>query len=646
MRSRLCYFGARLALHWTDDFNMNSVTAAVARSISAIILLSALLTFFAISATVEPVMADEKLQKPVTERARELVHSGQTDEAVQLLQAALEITPGDLDARLALANIYAESHEDDKARQEFREALRLHPGSPSAEIALGTFYANTGELGAAEQVLDGAVRQHPKLAEARAEVALVQAREHKYRDAEANLRLVAPPTDREGRVQYYRLSASIQTGLGRSAAAADAMEQALQAMPRDETLQLLTAVAEAEAHAWQACLRNIGPLYRSHPTFNAGLILLKAELATDENFASTLQSLHALDLPTEQKLELRARLGDLLAGANRHAEAAEEFMAASEIAGGHDETLLYNLAVEQYGAGQLDNALATVTVLRSQKDSAEVEDLAGDIEEQKGDQAAAVRSHETAVSLAPHEERYRLSLGAELLEYGAYQPAVSTFQQAAELFPKSARIYVGLGMASYYTERYDDSVSAFLRADKLDGWSGRALTYLGATQMDSSAGPSPVAVEAICSRAASAPAELMAVKWCAALLFRKAYLADNQAAAPDIIRRLREATRLAPGDPVANCSLGHALEWTHQLAEARHWLEICVRLRPDSAEDHYRLSRVDQGLGLKQQAAEQADLTEKANAAQDQRQALAKEFAREGFRQAGRLTDTNTSILK
>jgi predicted Zn-dependent protease len=632
--------------HWTDHLSMNSTTAARERSIATILLLSALMVFIGTANTSESVMAAGTSEKSVTERARELVHGGHTDEAVQLLRATLETSPRDLDARLALANIYAGIHQDDEAQQEFREALRLHPGSPSAEIALGTFYANTGALVAAEKVLDASVREHPKLSEARAELALVEAREHKYKDAEANLRLVAPPADREGRVGFYRLSASIQTGLGQSGAAAHAMEQALQAMPQDETLQLLTAVAEAEAGEWQACLRNVGPLYKSHPTYNAGVILLKAQLAIHQNFESTLQTLDGLDLPPEKKLELRVNLGELLAGANRHEEAAKEFLAASEIAGGHDETLLYNLAVEQYDAGQLDNALATVTALRSEKDSAEVEDLAGDIEGQKGDLAAAVRSHETAVSLAPQEERYRLSLGAELLEYGAYQRAASIFQQAAELFPKSSRIYVGLGMATYYIERYDDSVSAFLRADKLDGGSGRALTYLGATQMDSSIGPSPAAVEAICRRAALAPAEPIGVKWCAALVFRQAYLANHQAAAPDIIRRLREAARLAPDDPVADCSLGHALEWTQQLAEARHWLEICVRLRPDSAEDHYRLSRVDEALGLKQQAAEQADLTEKANAAQDQRQSLAQQFAREGFSEPAGLTDTKSSVLK
>ena len=355
---------------------------------------------------------------------------------------------------------------------------------------------------------------------------------------------------------------------------------------------------------------------------------------------ATLESLRAFSLPEDQELELRTRSAELLAAADKDKEAAEEFQEALKLAGGHDETLLYNFAVEQYRLGQFDQALGTVSSLREQKHSAEIEDLAGDIEEQKGDLPAAVQSHQNAIALSPREERYRLSLGAELLMYRNYQPAVAVFQQAAKLFPNSARIYVGLGMAYYFIEKYDDSVSAFLHANTLDGNAGRALSYLGATQVDNPGGPNPGAVDAVCARANSHPTEAATVSWCGALLFRKAYLAGDQSAAPDAIRRLRNAARLAPTDPIANCALGRALEWTEQLPEARHWLEVCLQLRPDSAEDHYRLSHVYQRLGLTHAAAEQADLTNKANSVQDPHQAMAKSFADEMLGQSKTTTDT------
>jgi predicted Zn-dependent protease len=130
------------------------------------------------------------------------------------------------------------------------------------------------------------------------------------------------------------------------------------------------------------------------------------------------------------------------------------------------------------------------------------------------------------------------------------------------------------------------------------------------------------------------------------LLFRQAYLAGDRSAAPEIVQRLRRAAKLEPADPVTNCSLGQALEWTEQLAEARHWLEVCVKLRPNSAEDHYRLSRVYQRLGLKQAAAEQAKLTEKTNSERDQHQAMTDRFTNEMLGQANTAVDSRPARPK
>lgn len=610
---------------------MNRVTTERARRVPATLFSC----IFLLLALVAPAFAssDKDTHDSVTQRAQRLALRGHIEEAVALLQASLAAHPADLSARFALAQIYAGSGHNDQAEQEFRKALQFHPLASAAEQALAAFYIKTGSLPAAEQILDGAVRHHPKLNEAREQLALILAREHKYAEALDSIRSVPPPPALHDQVRYFRLVASIQSGLGDAHAAAHAMEAALHAMPNDEDLQLVTAVAEAQAGDWPACIRNIAPLYEKRPAPNSGLLLLRAQLAAHEAFTSTLQSLRTLNLPEEQKLDLRVRCAEALASANKHADAVEDLQAAVKLTSGGDDTLLYNLAVEQYSAGQFDAAFATLAPIRDRKDSAEIEDLLGDVEEQRGHRPAAVHCHEQAIALAPGEERYRLSLGAELLKYGDYPPAVSVFQQAAASFPNSARIYVGLGMAYYFTENNDESVAAFLRADKLDGGSGRVLAYLGSTQVDNATGPAPAAVDAICGRAdspdTSNAGQSAAVLWCGALLFRKTYLAGNQSAALDVLRRLRMAVNLAPHDAVANCSLGRALEWTEHLEEARHWLEVCVHLRPDSAEDHYRLSRVYQGLGLKQEAAKQAELTDKANAERDQHQAIADRFVEE-----------------
>ena len=503
--------------------------------------------------------------------------------------------------------------------------LAIEQAQPST-IQQADQLARSGHTEEAVRLLQDTLAGRPTDLDVRLALATVLARAHKYKEAQATIALLPAPKDANERVRYFRLVASIDSGLGDSRAAAHAIENALQVTPGNEELRRIAALAEAEAGEWAACIRNIAPLYKQNPNPQMGLILLRAELASHVDFSPTLASLRRLDLPADQELELSVHLSELLASANRHVEAIDELQRALKIAGPGDQTLLYNRAVEQNSARQFDQSLATLSSLRASNDSAEIEDLLGDVQEHRGDRGAAVHSHESAIAMSPQEERFRLSLGAELLKYQQYEAAVPVFQQAAGMFPDSARIYVGLGMAFYFTEKYEDSVAAFLRADQLDGGSGRALSYLGATQLDNPAGPAPAALVAICARADSASDS---ASWCGALLFRKAYLSDDRAAAPEIIRRLRFAAKERPEDAIASCSFGEAMEWTQQLREARHWLEICVRLRPKSTEAHYRLSRVYLELGLKQAAAEQAALIDTANPQSDQRESIANTFADE-----------------
>jgi predicted Zn-dependent protease len=190
-------------------------------------------------------------------------------------------------------------------------------------------------------------------------------------------------------------------------------------------------------------------------------------------------------------------------------------------------------------------------------------------------------------------------------------------------------------MADYFLERYDDSIAAFLRAEELGDHSGRALNYLAATQIDNAAGPAPAAITAICSRADAHPDEVAASSWCGALLFQKAYASDDTVGADAAIRRLRAVVRLSPDNAVSSCALGNALHWKGQLVEARHSLETCVRLRPNSVADHYRLCHVYLELGLTKLASEEEALTVRTQAAHDENQPEANRLVQEAFRRPG-----------
>ena len=77
--------------------------------------------------------------------------------------------------------------------------------------------------------------------------ALQLAKAHRYAEAAAVIRRVSPPEDRVQRIVFFRLRASIESGLGHSAAAANDMEAATRLAPENLELKIAASLARLEA---------------------------------------------------------------------------------------------------------------------------------------------------------------------------------------------------------------------------------------------------------------------------------------------------------------------------------------------------------------------------------------------------------------
>jgi tetratricopeptide (TPR) repeat protein len=425
------------------------------------------------------------------------------------------------------------------------------------------------------------------------------------------LRLVHPPKLTEQRIAYLRVKASIDSGNSNAGSAARDMEEALRLAPQNTGLILSTGIVESQSKNWQRAISLLQPVFKDQPNPLAGLSLLRAQLALKQDPGSTIQALRALRLPSGQELPWHLELGRVLADGGLHQQAAGEFQSAAALAPNHAD-ILFDLALEQYRSQEWDAGLGTVERAKALGDSAELEDLQGDIQEGRGDYVAAAHSYQHAVALAPKDEKYRLSLGTELLRHQSYEPALVVFQQAAGLFPDSVRVRVALGMTCFFLERYGEASEALIQAVRLDRHSDLALNYLGMTQLDQPVAGSSAAIAPLCQRADAEPQDGLAATYCGALLLRKAFDTGDKSQSKEILRRLAEAVRLSPKGPLANCQLGRALEWIGQWKEARAQMETCVGLQPDSAENHYRLAQVYQHLGLPMLARQQFELHEAA----------------------------------
>jgi len=106
----------------------------------------------------------------------------------------------------------------------------------------------------------------------------------------------------------------------------------------------------------------------------------------------------------------------------------------------------YDLSLAYLVTDKIEQARQSVTVLLRLKDTAELHNLLGEIEEKDGDFVAAANQFELAAHADPSESNL-FDWGCELLLHRTLDPAVQVFQQGSERYPNSPRLVIGLGMS-------------------------------------------------------------------------------------------------------------------------------------------------------------------------------------------------------
>jgi tetratricopeptide (TPR) repeat protein len=526
---------------------------------------------------------------PLAEAQSALSQSDPT-KAIHILSNYLRSHPKDVSARLLLGQAYLLSGQAAPAAEQYQTILSDNPTDVSALVGLSEIYVHTGELEKAEPILRRAVKASHGTPPVRIAWATVLARLHQYKEARGAIASLAPPTEPEARVRFYRLKASVASGLGNPAMAAAEMEKALALQPHDTTLTMATAVAELQSGSLA------GPLYfRSHDP-QVGLVLLQARLAMHQDFHEVLNGIRATDLPPSEELVLRQRLAEVLIANGEYAAAVEDLARAVELEPNRGD-LVYNLALGQFKAGRMDDALMSAEKCKVIGDTAEVEDLLGDIQEARGDNLEAGRSYQAAAALAPNEERYRLSLAVEFLRHDNFDAARLVLKQAETVWPKSWRIQLALAMVEYFAGSDEESSRLLLHAATLAPDPEISLEYLGKIQTDRAAVPTPDAITQLCQNADQHPKNGKMQYYCGALLYRRDHTLGDKSHADDILRRLRAASALLTNDASPWCQIGEVYRWMERWQDAVRASETCVRMDPDSADGHYRLARLYQHLG-------------------------------------------------
>jgi tetratricopeptide (TPR) repeat protein len=541
--------------------------------------------------------------------AQNALERGNPAEAVHTLSEYLPTHPNDASAHLLLGQAFAQTGQPDRAAGELHQVLSLTPENYIAMTALAEIYLDAGQPDKAEPLLAHAVKASHGVPQIRTEWAMALARLHDYQKAQSALAGVPPPKEPDQQITFHRLKASVALGLGNAQTAASEMEKALALKPEDRGLILATAAAQLQSRNPKRAASLAEPVFASTPDPAVGMLLLEAQLGANADFQKTLQSLRAIITGSPDELAARLHLTELLVSHGKFAESIEDFQRATVL--DPNGELFFNLALAQFRAGQLDSGLASAEKSKQLGDTAELEDLLGDIQESRGDNLAAVKSYQAAVALAPTEEKYRLSLALEFLKHKSFDAAQAVLHQLEDSHPNSWRAQFALGMVEYFEGNEEGACPILLRAADLSPDPPITLKYVGDIQMDRAAGPDPAIMSRLCAYADRHPEDAEMQYYCGALLFRRDYASENRANMPDILQRLKTAARQLPDDPGPHCQLGKAYRWLEQWQPALRESEICARLDPHSAQAHYRLAQIYHHEGQPDKAKAESALFER-----------------------------------
>jgi len=295
-------------------------------------------------------------------------------------------------------------------------------------------------------------------------------------------------------------------------------------------------------------------------------------------------------------------LGEFYVHAGKLAEAASFLAQAQRIDpasydNGYDLSLAYLLT------GRTSDARQVVNGLLKHKDTAELHNLLGEIEEKDGKFVPAANEFEAAAHMDPSESNL-FDWASELLLHRTLDPAIEVFQHAAERYPKSPRLAIGLGMALYSRGNYDEAVKSLLRAADLSPSDSRSYLFLSKAY-DSSPVHATEVIERFRLFAGLQPQNPQAPYYYAMSLWKGRRAEDATLDVSQIESLLKKSIALGPNFAEAHLQLGNL--YADQKKYVESIPEYVKALESDSglADAHYRLAQAYVHTGQKDRAQEQ-----------------------------------------
>jgi tetratricopeptide (TPR) repeat protein len=272
----------------------------------------------------------------------------------------------------------------------------------------------------------------------------------------------------------------------------------------------------------------------------------------------------------------------------------------------------YDLAQADFLIGRLSDGRQVIEGLLKQKNTGELHELLGQIEEKDGKFLEAAKQFELAAHMDPSEENL-FDWGSEFLLHRTYEPAIDVFEQATKRYPNSPRLMIGLGMALSARGKYEDAIQSLLKAADLDPADPRCYRFLSHAY-DLSANQSEDVVQRFRRYSELQPRDAMAQFYYAMSLLKGKAPEESSPEFHLVESLLQKSIALDGTFAEAHLRLGNLYADQHNYAKSFPEYERAVELNPNLPDAHYRLGQYYVHAGRKDLAQQEFDAYQRLRA--------------------------------
>jgi tetratricopeptide (TPR) repeat protein len=428
------------------------------------------------------------------------------------------------------------------------------------------------------------------------------------------LALLSAATDGPQQAQHLDRefqAAVMQYEAGRYTEAAAQLESLLPHVPDSfEVQELLGLVYSAQSHDAKAT-EHLEKAVRLKPDSAEA----RTNLATN---LVTLGKLAPAEVQFHKAVELEPRnfganhdLGEFYVRAGK-LDRAVSFLAQAQRINPASYDNGYDLSLAYLLTGRRNDARQLVQDLLKQKNTAELHNLLGEIEEKDGNFVAAANEFERAAQMDPSESNL-FDWASELLLHRTLDPAIEVFRRAAERYPNSPRLAIGLGMSLYSRGNYDEAVKSLLKAADLNPSDARCYVFLSKAY-DSSPSQAAEVINRFQRFAELQPQNARAPYYYAMSLWKGKRAQDANLDINEIELLLKKSVAIDPKFADAHLQLGNLYSDQNKYADAVPEYVKALEDNQDLADAHYRLGQAYVHTGQKDLAQKQLQVYQQLRA--------------------------------